>query len=377
METLLNVPQGGFQLQRLPCRKNEKLKAWDAADEYLLNHVYEQVGITEDSQVLILNDKFGALVCGLHAFNPVAITDSWLSQQATRSNIASNNLSGEDVILKNSLDWPKQTFDLVLIKIPKTLALLEDQIIRLQAVITENTIIIAAGMIKAMSANVWKLLEKYLGQTKPSLAKKKARLIFVETNTSLQKSIKSPYPVYYQLEHTEYKICNHANVFSRDSLDIGTRFLLQHLPSNKQTRKIVDLGCGNGIVGLMLAEANPTSHLYFVDESYMAIASAKESFSNAFPEIKADFYVADGLTNFEAETVDLIVCNPPFHQQNTVGNQIAISMFKQSYRVLKKGGELRVIGNRHLGYHIDLRRIFGNCIEVVANKKFVIWKVIK
>jgi len=377
METLLNVPQGEFQLQRLPYRKNEKLKAWDAADEYLLEHVYEQVDLTEESQVLILNDKFGALVCGLHAFNPVAISDSWLSQQGTRSNLASNDLSNKDIALNNSLDWPEQSFDLVLIKIPKTLALLEDQIIRLQGVITDNTIIIAAGMVKAMSANVWKLLEKYLGQTKPSLAKKKARLIFVEINTSLQKNIKSSYPVYYQLENTKYQICNHANVFSRDSLDIGTRLLLQYLPSNKQTRNIVDLGCGNGVVGLMLAEANPAAHIYFVDESYMAIASAKDSFFDAFSERKADFFIADGLTQFDSETVDLIVCNPPFHQQNTVGNQIATSMFKQSYRVLKKGGELRVIGNRHLGYHIDLKRLFGNCIEVAANKKFVIWQVIK
>ena len=132
METLLNVPQGEFQLQRLPYRKNEKLKAWDAADEYLLNHIYERVDLTEESKVLILNDNFGALLCGLHAFNPVAISDSWLSQQATRSNIANNNLSNKDIVLSNSLDWPEQSFDLVLIKIPKTLALLEDQIIRLQ-----------------------------------------------------------------------------------------------------------------------------------------------------------------------------------------------------------------------------------------------------
>jgi len=376
METLLNVPQGRFQLQRLPYRKHEKLKAWDAADEYLLSHVYEQVNLTTESQILILNDKFGALVSALHAFNPIAISDSWLSQQATRTNLENNKLPSHDIELNSSLDWPGQSFDLVLIKIPKTLALLEDQVIRLQAVITDNTIIIAAGMVKAMSANVWKLLEKYIGQTKPSLAKKKARLIFVEIDSSRQKDLFSPYPIYYQLEGTAYRICNHANVFSRDSLDIGTRFLLQHLPL-KQSRAIVDLGCGNGVVGLMLAESHPSSQVYFVDESYMAIASAKENFKHAFPSRFAEYFVADGLTHFKAEMADLIVCNPPFHQQNTVGNQIAVSMFKQAHRVLQKGGELRVIGNRHLGYHLDLKRLFGNCIEIAANKKFVIWQVIK
>jgi len=376
METVLNVPQGRFELQRLPYRNNEKLRAWDAADEYLLQHVFEQQLLNVNTRVLLLNDQFGALALALNASRPVAISDSWLSQQASRKNLQINQLPERSVQLKNSLDWPAEPFNLVLIKVPKTLALLEDQLIRLQALITENTTVIAAGMIKAMPAAVWKLMEKYIGPTKPSLAKKKARLIFAKP-TIQEQSFENPYPVVYQLENSSYRICNHANVFSRASLDIGTRFLLQHLPKDTLAKNIVDLGCGNGVVGLMLAESHPLSHLHFVDESYMAVASAKENFSNAFPERLADFFVADGLTEFTAESMDLIVCNPPFHQQNTIGNQIALSMFKQAHRTLCKGGELWVIGNRHLAYHIDLKRLFASCDEVAANKKFIIWQVQK
>lgn len=226
MQTTLNVPQGTFEIQRLPHRKNEKLQAWDAADEYILQHVFEMEGISEQTRLLILNDKFGALAVALRHYNPTVVSDSWLSQQATKLNVEKNKLPPNNIQLKNSLDWPVQCFDLVLIKVPKTLALLEDQLIRLQTVITQNTIIIAAGMVKSMSAKVWKLLDKYIGPTKPSLAKKKARLIFVEVKHCQQK-IANPYPVYYLLENTEYHICNHANVFSRDSLDIGTRFFIR------------------------------------------------------------------------------------------------------------------------------------------------------
>jgi hypothetical protein len=45
METVLSVSQGTFDLQRLPQRKNEKLRAWDAADEYLLAHVSENLAL--------------------------------------------------------------------------------------------------------------------------------------------------------------------------------------------------------------------------------------------------------------------------------------------------------------------------------------------
>lgn len=127
----------------------------------------------------------------------------------------------------------------------------------------------------------------------------------------------------------------------------------------------------------MLAENHISSHLTFIDESYMAIASAKENFHSAFNKRKADFCVTDGLTEFKTETMDLIVCNPPFHHQYTVGNQIAMTLFKHSHRVLRKGGELWVIGNRHLSYHVDLKRLFGQCNVVASNDKFVIWKVVK
>ena len=376
METKFDVPQGQFYIQRLPLRKNEVLRAWDAADEYLLQSLDENKQLSIGKNILVLNDRFGAITIALNQYSPIALSDSFLSQQATRLNLAENQRPLDCVELRNSLDWPENFFDVVLIKVPKTLALLEDQLIRLQGVLTNDAVVIAAGMVKAMPVSVWKLMERYLGDTKPSLARKKARLIF--TSLALEnKPSNNPYPVYYQLENTNYRIANHANVFSRDSLDIGTRFLLQHLPKQKNHENIVDLGCGNGVVGLMLAEYHVSAQLYFIDESYMAVASAKENFQQAFKQRKAHFSVSDGLTDFESDSMDLVVCNPPFHQQNTLGNQIALTMFYQSKRVLRQGGELWVIGNRHLNYYIDLKRCFGGCEKIAENKKFVIWRMVK
>jgi len=145
----------------------------------------------------------------------------------------------------------------------------------------------------------------------------------------------SPYPVSYRLEETDYLISNYANVFSRDSLDIGTRFFLQHLPQGLGACDIIDLGFGNGILGLMAAKRNPLATVHFADEFFMAVASVKENFYRAFgQERKATYRVTDCLVNFEQDSADLILCNPHFHQHNTVGDQIAINMFKQSRKVL-------------------------------------------
>jgi len=374
MTNRLTVAQGEFELNRLPKRPRELLRAWDAADEYLLGTLAEQSGLPGFARVLIVNDSFGALGVALNAYRPYALSDSYLSQQATRLNLAANNLPEQSVSLLSSLEMPEGVFDLVLIKVPKTLALLEDELTRLRPHLTESTRIIVAGMIKTLPSSVWKLLERLVGPTTTSLAKKKARLIFARLDAGLAVP-PSPYPASYRLENTDYLISNHANVFSRDSLDIGTRFFLQHLPFRQDACNVIDLGCGNGLVGLVAAERCPAATVHFIDESFMAVASARDNFERAFKDRRvATFCVGDGLVEVESESADLILCNPPFHQQNTVGDQIAVSLFKQSKRVLRKGGELWVIGNRHLDYHSYLDRLFGAHSIIASNSKFVIVK---
>ncbi len=375
MDISLEVPQGRFELRRFPFRKNEMLRAWDAADEYLLNHLATEENLV-NARIAILNDSFGALTVALSDFRPTAISDSFLSQQASRVNLEMNGIATERVSFRDSLALPDAGIDFLLIKIPKTLALLEYQLYSLRPLLTPNAKIIAAGMVKNLPASVWKMLERLIGPTTTSLAVKKAKLIFASLDQAI-KLPKNPYPVCYRLENTNFRICNHANVFSRDSLDIGTRFLLQHLPDNPAHRDFIDLGCGNGVVGLILASQYPDANLYFVDESFMAVASARQNFQAAYAQRQAHFVADDCLSSFPINSADCIVCNPPFHQQHAVGDHIAWQMFQQAHKVLRKGCELRVIGNRHLNYHLSLKKVFGNCERVSSNAKFVIFSCIK
>ena len=374
---ILKVPQGEFNLARYPVRKKELLRAWDAADEYLLNYFHEEHGDLARQQklnILIVNDGFGALTTALTNHNITVWTDSWLAQKGVQQNLGFNKLSTDNIQIKNSIETPVGNYDFIFIKIPKSLSLLEDQLIRIKPFLTIQTKLIAAGMAKSIHTSTLKLFEKYIGLTKTSLARKKARLIFCTVDENIP-VVKTPYPKSYILENTKYTIFNHANVFSRESLDIGTRFFLQHLPQSEKYKTIIDLGCGNGVVGLIAAEKNPDAIITFLDESFMAVESAKENFKAAFKEDrKSVFQVNDSLSGIEKNSADLILNNPPFHQNNVVGDEVAWQMFRQSKDVLKQSGELWVIGNRHLGYHIKLKKLFGNCEMIANNKKFVILK---
>nr|WP_320136153.1 methyltransferase [uncultured Amphritea sp.] len=378
METLA-VPQGTFSLARYPIRQQETLRAWDAADEYLLNYLHDEQLLKSTSRILLLNDSFGALACALADYQTLSISDSFIAYQGMRNNLKHNRQDPDAVPFRHSLmDYgvPDQPYDLVLLKITKSLAQLEDQLHRIRPYIDENTKIIAAGMVKAIHNSTLQLFESLIGVTTTSLARKKARLIFSVPNLTLPPPENS-YPKSYTLENTDYRILNHANVFSRERLDIGTRFFIENLPTDQRYQHIVDLGCGNGIVGLMAAAANPAATISFVDESYMAVASAQSNFENAFPDRKAEYSVTDCLSGMPSDSYDIILNNPPFHQQNAIGDFIAWQMFNDAKASLKKGGELWVIGNRHLNYHLKLKKLFGHCTTVASNKKFVILKAIK
>ncbi len=371
-DSSFDSPFGLIQLQRLPRRERELLRAWDAADEYLLKTVIDE-SLCADS-VLICNDTFGALSVALHKFHPVNWSDSLTAHKASQQNLRENGFDESDVSNLDSLQTPLNPVDLVLCKVPKTLALFEYQLIKLKPLLSVNSHLLVAGMAKSMPAAVWKILERIIGPTQTSRAVKKAKVIRVTVDQTLPLA-KNPYPVKWKLEATNYSITNHANVFSREKLDIGTRFLLQNLPLTEGQGDIIDLGCGNGVLGLIVASQNKQATVHFVDESYMAVDSATVNFQQLSTESSAaTFHVSDDLGDYENQSIDLILCNPPFHQHQAVGDSVALSIFAESARVLKAGAELWVIGNRHLNYHLKLKKFFKEVEMVNSSSKFIILK---
>ncbi|ECM0171314.1 23S rRNA (guanine(1835)-N(2))-methyltransferase RlmG [Salmonella enterica subsp. enterica serovar Muenchen] len=349
------------------------LLAWEAADEYLL----QQLDETEiRGPVLILNDTFGALSCALAEHSPYSIGDSYLSELGTRENLRHNGIAESSVtFLDSTADYP-QAPGVVLIKVPKTLALLEQQLRALRKVVTAQTRIIAGAKARDIHTSTLELFEKVLGPTTTTLAWKKARLI--NCTFSHPQLADAPQTLSWKLEDTGWTIHNHANVFSRTGLDIGARFFMQHLPENLDG-EIVDLGCGNGVIGLSLRAKNPQAKVVFVDESPMAVDSSRLNVETNLPEAfeRCEFMINNALSGVEPFRFNAVFCNPPFHQKHALTDNIAWEMFHHARRCLKINGELYIVANRHLDYFHKLKKIFGNCATIATNNKFVILKAVK
>lgn len=381
MNDRMTAPWAEYELGRFPADPRDRLRAWDAADAYLLRHLAES-GTPLTGSVVVVGDRWGALATALAAHRPTQLTDSFLARQATLANLARNGVEEDAVRLLTTQDTPPDPIDVLLVRVPKSLALLEDQLHRLAPGVHEGTVVVGAGMVKEIHTSTLKLFERIIGPTRTSLAQQKARLVFCTPDLSPGRARgANPWPCSYRLPDdiglvSGRTVTHHAGVFCADRLDIGTRFFLRHLPHGRGAGRVVDLGCGNGVLGTAMALGDPETEVVFVDESYQAVASAQATYA-ANVEGSAEFVVGDGMEGFPPGSVDLVLNNPPFHSHQATTDATAWRMFRGARRALRPGGELWVIGNRHLGYHVKLRRLFGNSELVASDAKFVVLKAVR
>ncbi len=358
----MNSTISKHQLIRYPKRKNELLQAWDAADDYLIEVLNEHE--LAGKKILILNDHFGALATQFLETDLTVYTDSYLSYRSIKIN------TQQRVEPIMDLDLLQGTYDYVLIRAPKNLAFFSDILCRLTNHLRPESLVFTGFMVKYFTAGLYENLENFIGTINPGLALKKARVVRAKFE---REKVLSSYPTRTKLDGFEHDFIHHSNLFSRDKLDIGTRFLLENMPTGN-FQSILDLGCANGVLGIRAKQIFTTARLCFSDESAMAIKSARANFQTYFGDstVDVDFYLTNCFEDGNKNDFDLVLCNPPFHQGTTIGDHIAFQMFQDAKSALKVGGTLRVVGNSHLGYQQKMKKIFGNCKIVATNKKFMI-----
>jgi len=378
MNTLFTRADLQLQLARWPLQQpNHSLQAWDAADELLLDRARPALSAITASgrvaKILILNDSFGALSCALGNSQQYLVQDSYIAQQACRHNRQQNGLTLEGITELTSLDSLPAAPDLVLLKLPANHSYLAWQLSALSQVLSANTQLLIAAKAKDIHRNVLAIFARYIGPTQASLTLRKCRYLDCQWQPGLP-HIAPDYPSRWPLPETGFMLVNHANVFARDKPDIGARFFLQHLPTVTAGQQVIDLGCGNGMLSLQILAQQADCQLLLTDESYMAVESARLSVAENFPAAlsRCRFVVDDCLSQQADNSADWVLCNPPFHQQAAVTTHIASQMFYDAKRVLKPGGKIRIVANRHLPYRQQLAKCFGNCRQLAANPKFII-----
>ena len=364
-EIRFDNPLMPLNLRRWPRRAGEKLRAWDNADQLLLAQLAE----TGHGRIMVFNDQHGALSLPLGERLLVSCGDSWLARRAISTNARDNDLVWE----AERWCWPDQPLpadvDLVVMRVPKSLALFEYQLAGITRDLPAGVPVWVGGMDKHLPETLKQTLSRWLQAVNTGRGVRKARVF---GGVTAGPGPSSGWPKTLRIEPQGWQLSVHAGVFGGARQDAGGALLMRHVPVDIAGH-IADLGCGNGMVGLWAAQRNPQARVVFCDESYQAIRSARENAGRLLDEGRADFHLGNGLDRFD-QRFEAILLNPPFHRGHAVDDAMARMLVRQSSRQLLPEGCLTLVGNRHLDYHRLLPRYFGQVEQLAADKRFVVFR---
>ncbi len=366
--TLFEHPWGVLVLQRFPVPRDYSLVAFNAADAYLLEHL--QAGGLPDGPIWVVNDDFGALSLAIQGREVVWMGDRWTAWHALELNARANGVSlpARRWLTDAPEELPSPAA--VLMQVPKESDLLAFQLALLSQVIRTGIPVWAGGMTRNIHTKTVEAFSSFIGPTSTTLAQKKARLILsvADGKPRLATEFRSSY-----IEpHTGATVISLPGVFSADHPDPGSALLAQAVPAYPAGTRLVDVGCGNGYFLAVMGRRSPGIVLAGVDDSALAVASARATMeANG---LEADLRLGHALADLAPGSVDVAVCNPPFHQGHARHDALAWDMFHGARQALSDEGELWVVGNRNLGYHIPLGRLYKKVEVAAADPKYTVFR---
>ena len=142
-------------------------------------------------------------------------------------------------------------------------------------------------------------------------------------------------------------------LFSWDRPDPGSRLLVANLPA--LSGQGADLGCGAGLLAKAVLGQAAVTRLDLVDLDRRAIDAARRNIDDP----RAHLHWADARTAPLNEGLDFVVMNPPFHDGGHEDKALGQGFIRRAYALLRKGGALWLVANRHLPYEGVLTPLFA------------------
>lgn len=367
------VIQLGAQALRVATRSD--LAAWEetaAAMQLMAAQVHLEAG----ERILISPCGHGALgVWAASRTDPhlVLLQDTHVAvAQAARHTLAANGCStvSVQVALPSAQAGP---FDVACLLLPKGRDLARLYLLAVFSALRPGGRLYVAGPnkggIKSVLDDASRLygegqLLGYKGGNRIALFRRPAAL------TDLPSSFAAPglregtfHHFYADIKGHRYEIATRPGVFARHGLDAGTQLLLESLVVRPADR-VLDVGCGYGIIGMVAAHKVGPEAVTLLDADLIAVECATETLRrNGLVGMR--LLLGDGPAALAGERFTLVVSNPPFHSGYGVTLEVARRLVEQAHGALEMRGRLVIVANRFLPYHRAMQETFG-AVETLA-----------
>jgi 16S rRNA (guanine1207-N2)-methyltransferase len=360
------------QLRRAPDVEAPDLVAVDATDRLLLDEAADLLVTCRPGEVAVVDDNYGALTLGAAALHRAADIrvhqDLLVGELALARNAERTGLTG----VYRQLPLAVELVDgarVVLVQAPKGLEALREIAEVVAASAAPDVTLLVGGRVKHMTHAMNDVLGASFSDVSATLARQKSRVLVARG----PRPGSSSFP--RQQEHPDLglTVCAHGAAFAGTKIDIGTRALLGSLDRMAPSaRTALDLGCGTGVLAAVLARSRPELELLAVDQSAAAVASATATAAVNGLADRIRVLRDDAAASVPDRSVDLAVCNPPFHLGAAVVTTAADRLFAAAGRVLRPGGELWTVYNSALRHKPTLTKLVGPTHVVDRTPKFTV-----
>jgi 16S rRNA (guanine1207-N2)-methyltransferase len=363
-------------LRRFPDLEADNLVAVDATDRLVLAEASAAIEAAGAGRVVVVGDRYGAMTLGaiaLHGAQDVRVHQDPITGERA---LAHNATRVEMTDRFRHLPMTPELFagaTVIIGQLPKGLDALRE-IAQLAAAHADADVkVFLGGRVKHMTRTMNDALSDRFTTVGASLAQQKSRVLMASDPRPVLRAGATEYPLRQHHVDLDLWVCAHGAAFAGTKLDMGTRFLLEFLDQMHPTAATaVDLGCGTGVIAAALARARPTLSVLATDQSAAAVSSAAATATANELTARVQVLRDDAMSTLPDASVDLILCNPPFHLGTSVHAGAALKLFNAAGRVLAPGGELWTVFNSHLAYDRQLNRAVGPTRVVGRNAKFTV-----
>ncbi|MBA6389814.1 methyltransferase [Colwellia sp. BRX10-3] len=266
----------------------------------------------------------------------------------------------------------KTKHDMAIIHFPKSKAEFSFTLEMLAESMTENATLVIVGENKGGVKSAEKLGIDYLEYCNKVDSARHCLMFIGEYKTTLPRFELQKFYKHYQIQVQEktLEIAALPGVFSQNALDTGTEILLAHLP-DIMAGKVLDFGCGAGVIAAYIGTVYPQTKLTLVDVSALALHSAQTTLS--LNKLSGELIASNSLSDVR-ERYDFVISNPPFHQgvkTHYAATEQFLADIKQN---LARNGCITIVANSFLKYLPIMQEAIGKTKTLAIKKGFAVYQ---
>lgn len=258
----------------------------------------------------------------------------------------------------------------LLLLMPKAKAEAEYLLAACLPLLAEGALVFMAGDNKGGVKSAPKLLAPYCDQVTKLDSARRASLYQAQLVRPASPLNLADWKKGYAIEQEQLQVCTLPGVFSAGHLDSGSRLLLDHV--GPLTGRVLDFGCGAGVIGASLLKRQPELLLECIDINALALEATRFTLTENQLADNAKVYASDGL-NQVTGPFNHIIANPPFHAGLKTFYHTTETLLSTAKDYLAPGGSLTLVANAFLPYLELIEKSFGHCETLALNGKFKIY----